>query len=40
MIKTLYDNRFVINTSGNATFASNVTANGDIIIDNSGGDPF
>jgi hypothetical protein len=32
--------RLVINTSGNAAFAGNVTANGDIIIDNTSGDPF
>ena len=31
---------FALDTSGDATFAGSVTTNGDIIIDNSSGDPF
>ncbi len=32
--------RLVIDGSGNSTFSGNVTTNGDIIIDNTSGDPF
>ena len=31
---------FIIDSSGNAIFAGDITTNGDIIIDNSTGDPF